>query len=189
MPSELAGVIRLQWVRYGRIAIAALKMGNRSNLSSSMDHVKLAGRWQTRRELLAIGIGTVIVLWYVIFHTKALSPSITVSWSFDYGPDPACSAARTDNCIDHFEIEDITNQSKMVTIRSVGNPGQSTGKVTDISTTFRYGPPFGRRTISVIAVGRDPKGNRVTSNPFAARVTESIWPSAKISLNSHRGNQ
>jgi hypothetical protein len=41
----------------------------------------------------------------------------------------------------------------------------------------------------VIAVGRDPKGDRVTSNPFAARVTESIWPRAMKSLNSRRRNQ
>lgn len=150
--------------------------------------MKLTGRWRTKTGLLTIGIGIVIALWYVIIHAKVLSRSITVSWSYDYGPKPACSATQTVNCIDHFEVEDITDQDKMVSIQSVGNPGQPIGKVNDISATFTYGPPFGQRTLSVIAVGRDPKGDRVTSNPFAARVTESIWPSAMKSLNSRRGN-
>jgi hypothetical protein len=164
-------------------------MANRSNLSSSVDNMKRTGRWRTKRELLTIGIGTVIVLWYIIFHIKALSASITVTWSYDYGPEPACSTTRTDICIDHFEVEDITDQDKMVPIRSVSNPSLPIGKVNNISTTFRYGPPFGQRTISVIAVGRDPKGNRVISNPFAARVTKSIRPSAKIPLIFRRGSQ
>jgi hypothetical protein len=166
-----------------------LENAHGSDLSPQVDQMKLTGRWRTKSGLLTIGIGIVFALWYAIFHAKALSRSITVSWSYDYGPEPACSATRTDNCIDHFEVEDITDQDKMASIRSVSNPGQPIGKVNDISATFRYGPPFGKRTIGVIAVGRDPKGDRVTSNPFAARVTESIWPSVMKSLNSRRGNQ
>jgi hypothetical protein len=67
-------------------------------------------------------------------------------------------------------------------IQKVSNPSIVLGKVDHITTSFKYGPPFGQRTISVIAVGKGPGGNRVTSNPFAARVTVTIRPGSTISL-------
>jgi hypothetical protein len=42
-------------------------------------------------------------------------------------------------------------------------------KVDNISDEFSYGPPFGLRTIVVVAVARDENGTITTSNPFAAR--------------------
>src|SRR4029077_15368809 len=106
--------------------------------------------------------------------------NVRASWTYDYAPEPACSAARLTNCIDHFEVLDITKKD-FVVITSVSNPNPATGKVDNISTTFKYGPPFGERTISVVAVGKDPKGDRVTSNPYAARGTASIRPHATVS--------
>jgi hypothetical protein len=55
---------------------------------------------------------------------------------------PACSAARTINCIDHFEVLDITDQKKTVMIQSVGNAKAAVGKVDEISANFKYGPPL-----------------------------------------------
>jgi len=95
---------------------------------------------------------------------------------------PSCSARRATNCIDHFEVLDISDRKKTVVIRSVDNPKAAVGKVGKISADFKYGPPFGQRTISVIAVARDPNGARITSDPDAARVTVSIHPSARMSL-------
>ena len=128
-----------------------------------------------------MAVGAILLSWG-IFHPNVLAANVTASWSYDYGPEPACSAPRTTNCIDHFEVEDITNQQRFVLIQEVPNPRTVTGKVDHISTSFKYGPPFGQRTISVIAVGKDPKGKPVTSNPFAARVTVTILPGAKTSL-------
>jgi len=123
-----------------------------------------------------------ILLSWGIFHTKVFASNVTASWTYDFGPEPACSASRTTNCIDHFEVEDITNQQSFVLIQEVINPSPAVGKVDRISTSFKYGPPFGQRAISVIAVGKDPKGERVSSNPFAARMTVTIRPGAKTSL-------
>jgi hypothetical protein len=132
------------------------------------------------RSLLIAAAAT--LLFWEIFHTKVFASNVTATWSYDYGPEPGCSATQTTNCIDHFEVQDITNQQSFVLIQKVPNPSTVIGKVDHISTSFKYGPPFGQRTVSVIAVGKDPKGERVSSNPFAARVIVTIRPSAKISL-------
>jgi len=127
-------------------------------------------------------IAIIIILCWGVFRTNVLAANVTASWTYDYGPQPACSASRIMNCIDHFEVEDITNQQSFVLIQKVPNPSPAIGKLDHITTSFKYGPPFGERTISVIAVGRDLKGERVTSNPFAARVTVMIRPGTKASL-------
>jgi len=49
----------------------------------------------------------------------------------------------------------ITDPNKTLVIQSVSNPKPAVGKVNKVSTDFKYGPPFGQRTMSVIAVGRD----------------------------------
>jgi hypothetical protein len=50
------------------------------------------------------------------------------------------------------------------------------GKVDNISDEFSYGPPFGLRTIAVVAVARDENGTITASNPFAARKDVEIRP-------------
>jgi len=130
---------------------------------------------------LLILVAATLLFWGV-FHTSVLASNVSASWSYDYGPEPACSTTQTTNCIDHFEVQDITNQQSFALIQKVSNPSTVLGKVDHITTSFKYGPPFGQRTISVIAVGKNPRGDRVTSNPFAARVTVTIRPGSTISL-------
>lgn len=150
------------------------------NSSTPVASMKLAGQLKTRRGLFAVTAAAIFS--WGIYYGKALAANVTASWSYEYSPMPACSPGRTNNCIDHFEVLDITDQQDKIPIRSVGNPSRPYGKVDNISTSFRYGPPFGQRTISVIAVGHDAKGNRVESNPFATQVTVSIRPGVKLSL-------
>jgi len=133
-----------------------------------------------KRSLLAIAV--VLIISGAVFFGHVLAANVTANWSYDYGPMPGCSERRANNCIDHFEVLDISDRKKTVVIRFVDNPKAAVGKVGKISTDFKYGPPFGQRTISVIAVGHDPNGARVTSDPDAARVTVSIRPSARMSL-------
>jgi hypothetical protein len=156
-------------------------MGGRCRIPQNpIDSMNATVRGIVKRRLL-VAAAAIPVSWG-IFQANALSANVTASWTYDYRPEPACSAMRITNCIDHFEVEDITNQQKIRFIQSAGNPSRAIGKVDHISVSFKYGPPFGQRTISVIAVGRDPSGNRITSDPFAARVTLTIRPGAKISL-------
>jgi len=144
-----------------------------------MDRISPVSCRTTVRSLGAAA--SVIVLSWGALHLKIFAATVRANWTYDYASEPACSATRSRDCIDHFEVLDITNKD-FVLITIVSNPNQATGKVDNISTTFKYGPPFGSRTISVVAAGKDPNGNRVTSNPYAARATISIRPGAPISI-------
>jgi len=125
-------------------------------------------------------VAGVAALFVTMSQTGALASKLTASWSYDYGPQPACSSSDSKNCIDHFEVHDVTDTMTLIT--SVSNPSPALGKVEKISASFRYGPPFGARSIGIITVGRDAAGNRVSSNPYACRVTVHIWPGAKASF-------
>lgn len=118
----------------------------------------------------------------VLVYSKVLASNVTATWSYDFDRDPACSSSRAVDCIDHFEVLDITNQRSFSVIQNVANPLYPQGKMDHLTTSFKYGPPFGQRTISLIAVGKDKNGTRVTSNPFAARVTVTIQPISKASV-------
>jgi hypothetical protein len=129
-----------------------------------------------RTEVLLGTAGLLLLTGIVLSYSGALAARVTVSWSYDYTSQPACSAARAKDCIDHFEIIDYTNPQKPKPLRTVANPGNERGKVDDISDSFSYGPPFGRRTIVVVAVARDENGAMITSNPYAARKDVEIRP-------------
>ena len=125
---------------------------------------------------------TVIAILFAASRVNLLAANVTASWTYDYGPQPACSPAQTINCLDHFEVEDVTDPKNIALIKQVSNPQHPVGKLDNISVTFKYGPPFGQRMISVIAVARDRTGKRITSDPFAACASAVIWPKAKLSL-------
>lgn len=124
-----------------------------------------------------LAAATVLVLLGIgLASSKVLVRKITVRWSYDYSRQSACSLGRVKDCIDHFEIQDLTDQENPKVLRIVANPENAVGKVDNISDTFSYGPPFGLRTIAVIAVAKDQNGNRTTSNPYAARKDVQIQP-------------
>jgi hypothetical protein len=132
------------------------------------------------KAVIGLLIGAVFLI--ALSRTGALGSKLTASWSYDYGPQPACATAQARNCIDHFEVQDITNADDIKVLKVVSNPNPAAGKVDNISIAFNYGPPFGSRTISAVAVARDAQGKTTASNPYACRVTVSIRPAAKISL-------
>lgn len=126
-----------------------------------------------------VAAGAFPLIAVLLFYSGALAAQVTVSWSYDYARQPACSSSRTNNCIDHFEILDYTDQLHPKRLRTVPNPANASGKVDNISEEFPYGPPFGLRTIVVVAVARDDNGiisAAATSNPFAARKDVEIKP-------------
>jgi hypothetical protein len=135
--------------------------------------------WRSPVKVLLVTCALIVSIWGLL-HLRILGANVRANWSYDYTPEPVCSATRSTNCIDHFEVLDITTQN-FTLISSVPNPTPAAGKIDNISASFKYGPPFGQRTIAVIAVGKDPKGNRVSSNPYAARATTSIRPGATVS--------
>jgi len=123
-----------------------------------------------RRTGILLGTASLLLLTGIVLsYSGALAARVTVSWSYDYTPQPACSVVRAKDCIDHFEIIDYTNPEKPQLLSTVANPQNADGKVDNISDSFSYGPPFGLRTIVVVAVARDAKGTVIGSNPYAAR--------------------
>ena len=125
-----------------------------------------------RRRILLATVGVLPLIAVLLSYSGALAARVTVSWSYDYTRQSACSSSRTNNCIDHFEILDYTDSQHPKLLRSVPNPPNAAGKVDNISDEFPYGPPFGLRTIVVVTVARDENGTisaSTTSNPFAAR--------------------
>ena len=133
------------------------------------------------RKILLLAAAVLLLVWGLL-HASVLSSKVTATWSYDFARDPACAAALQRSCIDHFEIKDITNEQKLVLIQKVPNPNPAVGKIGNISSVFKYGPPFGQRMICVVAVGYDSNGKPVTSNPYAARVPVFIRPRANLSL-------
>jgi len=128
---------------------------------------------------LLVTAGVLPLIAILLAYSGALADRVTVSWSYDYTRRPVCNSSRTNNCIDHFEILDYTDSQHPKLLRSVPNPPNAAGKVDNISDEFPYGPPFGLRTIVVVAVARDENGTisaSTTSNPFAARKDVEIKP-------------
>jgi len=120
--------------------------------------------------------GVVLGLGTVLLCTNVLSRQVTVSWSYDYSDQPACSEKHPSDCIQEFQILDYTDPQNPKLLSKVPNPKNPANKVDNISNTFSYGPPFGLRTIVVVAVARDKNGELRTSNPYAARKDVEIRP-------------
>jgi hypothetical protein len=139
----------------------------------------------TVRSFSRTGIITAVVLCIVgwaILRSGLLAATLTATWSYDYSLSPPCSAAQPVDCIDHFEVLDITNQEKQRVIEIVQNPPASTGKTEGIAARFKYGPPYGELTISVVALKRQKDGTLIGSNPYAARATVRLRPGVKSSV-------
>lgn len=131
------------------------------------------------RRILLLTAGVLPLTAILLAYSGALAARVTVSWSYDYTRQPACNSNRTNDCIDHFEILDYTDQQHPKPLHSVSNPPNAVGKIDNISDEFSYGPPFGLRTIVVVAVARDENGaitESTKSNPFAARKDVEITP-------------
>jgi hypothetical protein len=133
------------------------------------------------RKFLLLAAVLLLFLWGLL-HASILSSQVSASWSYDFTRDLACSAVQQKSCIDHFEVKDITNEQHLVLIQKVPNPSPAVDRVSNITSVFKYGPPFGNRMICVIAVGFDSTGKAVTSNPYAARVSVFIRPRANLAV-------
>jgi len=128
---------------------------------------------------LLVTAGVLPLIAILLAYSGALAARVIVSWSYDYTRQPACNSSRTNDCIDHFEIFDYTDQQRPKRLRRVPNPPNAAGKIDNISDEFSYGPPFGLKTIVVVAVARDENGaitESTKSNPFAARMDVEIIP-------------
>lgn len=109
-----------------------------------------------------------------------MAAQVTATWSYDFSTDPACSATLTTQCVDHFEVLDMTTTRAL--IQSVTTPPNPSGVVNGIEATFRLGAPYSARTIAVVAVAKDGSGNRVESDPAKAQLVIAIPPGAPLTF-------
>lgn len=105
----------------------------------------------------------------------AMAATATGQFNFDFASDPACSATVTTDCIDHFEVWDITTGSrKLATIAMPSNPANP------IQFSFKVGPPYGNRTWSAVAVAKD--GTTSDMQAPAAQKVIAVRPGAPASF-------
>lgn len=98
--------------------------------------------------------------------------NINALWDYDFTGSPVCTiAASTVNCLDHFEIGTLQN-GIFTLLQSIPMLIGANGPQVGISTNFNFpNSPVGPVTFSVIAVGKDASGVRITSDPAKASVT------------------
>jgi len=89
---------------------------------------------------------------------EAFAATANGSFNFDFASDPACSAGVTVDCIDHFEIWDVTGPPKKLTTVALPNPAAS-----PVNFNFKVGPPYGPRKWSAVAVAKDGTSSDMTA--------------------------
>ena len=98
-----------------------------------------------RRAKFAIGtvLGFAVVL-QLCFAEPALAASVTLSWTYNYTVDVACTSSVTKNCVSGFEYGTTPDGGTTLSkVGTVANSTPSTSGATAVSTSFTQGPPYG----------------------------------------------
>ena len=118
----------------------------------------------------------------LLFATAVEAASVTLTWTFNYSVDPACTTTLTSNCVTGFEYGTTPDSGKtLVKIGTAANPATTTGTATSLSTGFTQGPPYGAVVYYARTMGLDGNGNVVFSVPALAASTQ-ITPGAPTNL-------
>jgi hypothetical protein len=132
---------------------------------------------QASAALLAVALAASL-----LFVTAAEAAAITLTWTFNYSVDPACTTTLTSNCVTGFEYGTTPDSGKtLVKIGTAANPATTSGTATSLSTGFTQGPPYGAVVYYARTAGLDGNGNAVFSVPALAASTQ-ITPGAPTNL-------
>jgi len=102
---------------------------------------------------------------------------INMTWDYDFTNVVICTNSVTTNCLDHFEAGTIDQVSgKFVSSTTSPITPLFTGVVKNIMVNFNITPLFGQTTFSIIAVGKDFSGTRVTSDPTKSTAVFNFGP-------------
>ena len=136
----------------------------------------------SRRKLSACVLSAALVM-SLFMATAAEAASITLSWTFNYAVDPACSASVTTNCVSGFEYGTTVDSGKtLVRIGTAPNATAAAGSTaTSVSVQFTQGPPYGSVVFYARTSGLDVNGNVVFSVPALASAAQ-ITPGAPTNL-------
>src|ERR1051325_11698185 len=81
---------------------------------------------------------------------EAFAATATGSFNFDFASDPACSATLTADCIDHFEVWDVTSSPKKLASVALATPAAS-----PVNFSFKVGPPYRSHKWSSVVLAKD----------------------------------
>ena len=128
----------------------------------------------------AIAVGLIFV--HLGMAAVASAASVTLSWTFNYMVDTACTATVTKNCVSGFEYgTTLDGGTTLAKIGTVVNPTPSTTGATAVATSFTQGPPYGSVVYYARTIGLDGTGAAVYSG-VALSSTTHIVPSAPTGL-------
>ena len=120
-------------------------------------------------------IGIAVLLCLAAWTCNAVAATATGSFNFDFTTDVACTATVTANCIDHFEIWDVTSTpAKLSTVAMPSSPSSP------VSFSFKVGPPYGSRKWSAVAVAKDGTTSDMTA--AQSQSTVNVRPGAPASF-------
>jgi hypothetical protein len=121
--------------------------------------------------LFAICVSLLMATW----TCGAFAATANGSFNYDFASDPACSATITADCIDHFEIWDVTSTPKKLSAVAVPSTPNSA-----INFSFKVGPPYGSRKWSAVAVAKDGTASDMTAPQ--SQNTVNVRPGAPASF-------
>lgn len=134
------------------------------------------------RKVSACVLSTALAL-SLLMASAAEAASITLSWTFNYSVDPACSTTVTTNCVNGFEYGTTPDSGKtLVKVGVAPNSTPASGNTaTSVSVQFTQGPPYGAVVYYARTSGLDGNGNAVFSTPALASSVQ-ITPAAPTNL-------
>ena len=119
----------------------------------------------------AITLSLLMMLW----TCGALAATANGSFNYDFTTDPACSPALAADCIDHFEIWDVTAApAKLATVAIPSTPSAP------VSFNFKIGPPYGSRKWSAVAVAKN--GTSSDMNAAQSQAAVNVRPGTPASF-------
>jgi hypothetical protein len=121
--------------------------------------------------MFAITVSFLVAMW----TCGAYAATATGSFNYDFASEPACSPSVAADCIDHFEIWDVTASPKKLAAVAVPTPA-----ATPVNFTFKVGPPYGARKWSAVAVAKDGTTSDMTA--AQAQTTVNVRPGTPASF-------
>lgn len=120
-----------------------------------------------------------VALVFTAWTCNAVAATANGSFNYDFASDPACGGTVTTDCIDHFEIWDVTvaGTPKRLSPTPIPPPATTASPVT---FSFKVGPPYGGRTWSAVAVAKDGTTSDMTA-PSSQKVIQ-VRPGAPASF-------
>ena len=110
-----------------------------------------------------------------VWTCGAFAATANGSFNYDFSTDPACTPTVPADCIDHFEIWDVTTTPQKLSSVTLPSPVAS-----PINFSFKVGPPYGARKWSAVAVSKSGTSSDMTA--ASSQATVNVRPGTPASF-------